>query len=57
MLDSEYAETSARAKSLGLAEQIVDYMLRSQGQTTYNNNTAPKAATRTGGTNEGQSSK
>lgn len=56
MLDTEYAETAARANSLGLSEQIVDYWLRSQGQPTYNNNRAPKGSRRTGGTNEDQSS-
>lgn len=57
MLDSEYAETSAKANSLGLSEQIVDYWLRSQGQTTYTNNREPKGLpSRTGGTHEDQSS-
>ncbi len=35
MLDQEYSESAARTKSLGLAEQIVDYMLRSQPQAAY----------------------
>jgi Rod binding domain-containing protein len=36
MLDQEYSETTARQNSLGLSEQIMDYMLRSQGSEQYN---------------------
>ena len=57
MLDSEYAEVAARQNSLGLAEQIVDYMLRSRENANYNGNTGRHPGSMsTGGTHEGQSS-
>ena len=57
MLDQEYAEIAARQNSLGLSEQIVDYWLRSQANTQYNENTGRNpGSVSTGGTHEGQSS-
>ena len=65
MLDQEYADTSAHMNSLGLARQIVDYMLRSQAKPQYTKSRDPQPSDqarsqvetgRTGGTHEGQSS-
>jgi Rod binding domain-containing protein len=57
MLDQEYAEIAARQNSLGLSEQIVDYWLRSQPNTQYNESTGRNpGSVSTGGTHEGQSS-
>ena len=58
MLDQEYAETSAHRNSLGLSEQIVDYWLRAQPNPQYTEESKAQSGNgRTGGTNEGQSSK
>ena len=57
MLDQEYADIAARQNSLGLSEQIVDYWLRSQANTQYNDHTGRNpGSVSTGGTHEGQSS-
>ena len=64
MLDQQYADTAAHMNSLGLARQIVDYMLRSQANPKYTNTRDPQPSDqarsqvvtgRTGGTHEGQS--
>ena len=36
MLDSEHAEQIAKSQNLGLSEQIIDYWLRMEDQTKYN---------------------
>jgi Rod binding domain-containing protein len=38
MLDDEYAQKSARVSPLGLSDQILEYLLRSQPNAQYNNN-------------------
>ncbi|NDF14470.1 hypothetical protein EB061_04005 [bacterium] len=56
MLDQEYAEISARQKSIGLSQQIIDYWLRSQPDPRYNEKrNSDVSSVRTGGTHEGQS--
>ncbi|MBS1959349.1 MAG: rod-binding protein [Bdellovibrionales bacterium] len=63
MLDSEYAEISAKQNSLGLGRQILDYWLRSMPQDKYNERRNSQvqepvktgSSRRTGGTHEGQS--
>lgn len=57
MLDEEYSEIASRQNSLGLAQQIVDYMLRSQANPNYNERVDRNSGSMsTGGTHEGQSS-
>lgn len=55
MLDQEYAEISARQRSIGLSQQIIDYWLRSQPDPKYNEKrNSDVSSVRTGGTHEGQ---
>jgi Rod binding domain-containing protein len=56
MLDDEYSQTSARVNPLGLSDQILDYLLRSQPNPQYTKG-EPIPQGRTGGTtNESESS-